>query len=173
MGGGSSGVYDPSSRSATYGNDLRNQANESIKNTEERLQRRLDDFSYSPRNVFISFHTEDEMQVKLLRYQAKDDRFDFSFRDYSVQEPFTDKWKTRVKERIERSEYTLCLIGEETHSRKAVNWELEQSYTMGKKVIGVRIYRDANHKIPEPIKRNKSKVINWNLGDIMEQLSEE
>ncbi len=173
MGGGSSGVYNPPSRSATYGKDLKNQANESIRNTEMRLQRRLTDFSYEPRNVFISFHTVDEMQVKLLRYQAKDDRFDFAFRDYSVQEPFSDKWKTRVKERIKRSDYTICLIGEDTHSREAVNWELNQSYKMDKKVVGVRIYRDAKHKIPEPIKRNKSKVVDWNLGDIMEQLSEE
>ena len=36
------------------------------------------------RNVFISFDVDDEGMVNLLRHQAKNDRFPFEFRDYSV-----------------------------------------------------------------------------------------
>lgn len=60
------------------------------------------------------------MQVKLLRYQSKDDRFNFKFRDYSAKVPFTERWKTQVKERIEQSSFTICMIGKETHKREAV-----------------------------------------------------
>lgn len=36
------------------------------------------------RNVFISFDISDKHTVNLLRSQAKDERFPFRFRDYSV-----------------------------------------------------------------------------------------
>lgn len=44
------------------------------------------------RNVFVSFDVDDEAQVRLLTYQARDDKFKFSFRDYSVKVPFDEKW---------------------------------------------------------------------------------
>ena len=38
------------------------------------------------RNVFISFDVDDKKMINLIRHQAKDDRFPFKFRDYSVKE---------------------------------------------------------------------------------------
>ncbi len=171
MGGGGGGIFYNASK-GIFTDELKNKAKESIKRTEKRIYEKKS-FIYPTRNVFISFHTADEMQVKLLRYQAKDDRFNFKFRDYSIKEPFSERWKTQCKERIKKCSFTICLIGEKTHSRPAVLWELEQSIRMGKKVIGVRIYQEANHKIPKPLKDHNCKIIDWNLGDIMEQLSEE
>jgi len=64
-----------------------------------------------PRNVFISFHIEDEPQVDLLRHQSKDNEFGIHFRDYSVKEPFDSAWKTRCRERIARTSATIVMIG--------------------------------------------------------------
>src|SRR3989344_6637177 len=67
--------------------------------------------SESKKNAFISFHIEDEAQVGLLRHQAKSDKFDLKFTDYSVKEPFDNKWKTRCEERIKQSSITIVMIG--------------------------------------------------------------
>jgi hypothetical protein len=118
------------------------------------------------KNVFISFHVEDEQRVNLLRAQAKSDRFDIDFRDYSIKEPFDEKWKTNCRERIAQTSVTICFIGEKTATREAVIWELEESYRQGKKVIGVRIYRDENHQIPAPLLKNNAPIVEWTIEDI-------
>jgi len=124
----------------------------------------------SKKRVFISFHMDDEAQVELLRQQAKDSKFDIEFIDYSVKEPFDNKWKTRCTERIKRSSVFICMIGPETHKREAVLWEANKAYELGKKVIGVRIYRDRNHRIPKPLLDNNAKIMYWDLADINEEL---
>ena len=58
------------------------------------------------------------------------------------------------------------MIGEKTATREAVNWELEEAYRQGKKVVGVRIYRDKNHQIPKQLIENNAPIVNWNLKDI-------
>lgn len=118
------------------------------------------------RNVFISFHVNDEKQVNLLRAQAKSERFDIEFRDYSVKEPFDERWKTNCRERIAQTSMMICMIGEKTAERKAVAWELEEAYRQGKRVIGVRIYKEKNHPIPKPLTDNNAPIIEWNLREI-------
>jgi len=122
------------------------------------------------RRVFISFHMEDEAQVNLLRHQAKDEQSDIQFTDYSVKEPFDEKWKTQATERIRRSSVVMVMVGAETHNREAVNWEIKKAYEMNKKVICVRIYRDKNHKIPQECKEKHAKVMNWDLKAISNEL---
>lgn len=92
------------------------------------------------KNIFISFAVEDENLIQLLRSQSKDPDFDMLFRDYSVKEPFDDKWKMHVRQRISQTSGTIIAIGKETAQSQAVNWETEESYRQGKKVIGVRLY---------------------------------
>jgi len=122
------------------------------------------------KNVFISFHVEDEAQVRLLTSQIKQGNSKLVFRDYSVKEPFDEAWRTRVRERISQTSVTIVMIGPETADRPAVNFEIEESYRQGKPVIGVRIYKDANHPIPEPMKRHNAPIVNWVLEDIQKEL---
>ena len=124
------------------------------------------------RNVFISFHVADEAYVELLRQQAKDEKYELEFRDYSVKEPFDEKWKTNCRERIAQTSCTVVMIGEETASREAVNWEIEESYRQGKKVIGVRIKKDKNHPIPKALKDHNAPIVNWNLKEIQKLLDD-
>lgn len=120
--------------------------------------------------VFISFHHEDEAQVNLLRQQAKNEQSDIQFTDYSVKEPFDEKWKTQCAERINRTSVVVVMVGPETHEREAVNWEINKAYELKKKVICVRIYRDEHHRIPQQCKDNNAKVINWDLNSIKTEL---
>ena len=124
------------------------------------------------RNVFISFHVADEAYVELLRQQAKDEKYELEFRDYSVKEPFDEKWKTNCRERIAQTSCTVVMIGEETASREAVNWEIEESYRQGKKVIGVRIKKDKKHPIPKALKDHNAPIVNWNLKEIQKLLND-
>lgn len=124
------------------------------------------------RNVFISFHIDDEAQVNLLRHQAKDNEFGLEFRDYSVKEPFDEKWKTNCRERISRTSALICMIGEKTAQREAVIWEIEEAYRQGKKVIGVRIHRDKHHPIPKPLLEHNAPIVEWNLAKISKLLED-
>ncbi len=123
------------------------------------------------RNVFISFHVGDEPQVNLLRSQAKDEAFGMEFRDYSVKEPFNERWKKNCSEKISQTSLTVCMIGPETASRPAVIWELEESYRQGKKVVGVRIYKDRHDPLPEPLIRHKAPDLAWKRDEINKHLS--
>src|SRR5438552_6580944 len=93
MGGGSS--YTPTSRSAEEAEQI---FNNSTKEIEAATSKPL------VRNVFISFSVADEAQVNLLRSQAKDPRFRLEFRDYSVKEPFDEKWKSNCRSEEHTSE---------------------------------------------------------------------
>jgi DNA-directed RNA polymerase subunit L len=135
--------------------------------SEKTTQQSLD---YKPKpRVFISFHIEDKYQVNLLRYQSKNsDQLEFT--DYSVKEPFDEKWKTQCTERIRQSSVLVVAIGEDTHKREAVLWEIKKAHELDKPVIGMRIYRDKNHVIPAPMKKNGDTVISWNLDDLQSEI---
>lgn len=110
--------------------------------------------------------------VDLLRHQVKSDKFDLEFTDYSIKEPYEDRWKMRCTERIRNSSVVVIMIGEHTHEREAVKWEISKAYELGKPVIGVRMHRNANHKVPEEMQRNGAKVVNWNMTDIQEAVDD-
>lgn len=109
---------------------------------------------------------DDGDQVNLLRHQAKEDRFDLEFTDYSVKEPFDEKWKSQCTERINQSSVVIVMIGKDTYTREAVLWEINKAYELGKPIVGVRIYKDANHTIPEPMRQNGAKIVNWKMDEI-------
>ena len=120
--------------------------------------------------VFISFHVEDENQVELLRQQAKDPRFKLEFTDYSVKEPFDEKWKTQCTERIKQSSVVVVAIGKDTHQREAVLWEIQKAYELGKPVIGMRIYKDANHTIPKLMRDHNARIVPWKVEELQKEL---
>ncbi|MDD4083188.1 MAG: TIR domain-containing protein [Sphaerochaetaceae bacterium] len=127
----------------------------------------LNDYSEKPR-VFLSFHIEDESQINFIRNQAKDGKLEFT--DYSVKEPFDEKWKTQCTERIRQSSMLIVMIGPETSQREAVDWEIRKAIELGKPVIGVRIYKDKNHPVPRALKEINAKVICWKLEDIQKEI---
>lgn len=118
------------------------------------------------RNIFISFAIEDERLVNLLRSQSKDPDFDMVFRDYSVKEPFDEKWKMHVRQRISQTSGTITAIGRETAKSNSVDWEIKETYRQGKKVLGVRLYRDRNDPVPPALRLHNAPIINWDTEEI-------
>lgn len=161
MGGGSSDFNLPQSSPSQSEQKFRTDVGDA-----EKFTRPVD----AKRNVFISFNTDDEWAVNLLRSQAKDERFDVDFRDYSIKEPFENAWKTQAEEIIQKTSVIIVMIGRDTASREAVNWEIRKAHELGKKVIGVRIYRDENLPIPSEMKTYGDPVINWDIKKLKEVL---
>lgn len=159
-GGGSGGYSGVSSSSVS---DSRGKFQNAL---QQKLEPRV-------RNVFISFHIDDENAVNLLRHQSKDNEFGIHFRDYSVKEPFDSAWKTRCRERISQTSATVVMIGPETHRREAVDWEIRESLRQGKKVIGVIIYKDRNDPIPSALRENNCRAVTWNLARMSKLLDED
>ena len=89
--------------------------------------------------VFISFRHEDKPQVNGLRLLAANDKFDIEFYDESLQVPIDSEnakyIKSRIKEKIDRTSVTVCLVSALTHTSAWVNWELETSLARGNKII--------------------------------------
>lgn len=108
-----------------------------------------------PRRVFISYQHEDRHAKELLKAQAKNKRFNIAFNDRSPEKPFSKKWKTRMKNRIEDSSATVIMIGKNTYKSKAVNWEIEQSRRTGNKIIGVQIHPDQHHRLPQAMRKSE------------------
>ena len=123
------------------------------------------------RNVFISFDADDKGMVNLFRVQAKNGRFPFRFRDYSVKEPFERGWKKEVRNLIHLSSAVIVAIGRNTYKSRAVNWEVDEAYNQGKQVIGVRLHRNKRHKIPSA-RYMYDEITYWDTNKIADILGE-
>lgn len=165
MGGGGSSFRGTSSTSAQQAGAVFDKATQDV---EQKVKRRGEE--HRVRNVFISFHSEDERKVDLLRSQARREEFDLEFKDYSVKAPIDGKWKREVDNKIDNTSATIVMIGPHTAERPNVQYEIETSYAKGKKVIGVMIRSDKNYKIPNAMRDNKAPIVPWKLDAIQKEL---
>jgi hypothetical protein len=125
------------------------------------------------RNVFISFTNEDKPQVEMLRRQAQREDSALNFNDWSLRAPFdserADYIRKGILERIRQSSVTLVYVSDQTAKSEWVNWEVEESIKLGKKVVGVH-GGELPRKLPPAIKKHGIRVIVWNLESIAREL---
>ena len=164
MGGGSSYVGSTTSDSISQAGDVFDSATKDI---EKKVGRERE---HRVRNVFISFHNEDERKVDLLRSQARREEYGIDFRDHSVKAKIDAKWKKEVDKKIDSTSATIVMIGEHTAERTNVAYEVERSYAKDKKVIGVMIRSDRNYKVPKQMKENNAHIVPWKLDAIQSEL---
>ncbi len=119
--------------------------------------------------AFISFEMEDKWARDFLIQHAKDKKNDIEFYDYSVHEPFDEKWKTNCKARIAQTKGTIVLIGSTSYKSEAVLWEIAETKRQELPIFGIQISSDKTYTIPEGVPA--SKVIRWNFDSILSQLS--
>ena len=123
------------------------------------------------KNLFISFTFEDANEVNLLRAQAKNDNSDLEFNDWSVKDAFDSKnadyIKRQIAERIQRSSTTVVYVSDQTKNSQWVNWEVETSLKLDKRVIAVHKGDSPPKSLPDSVNKNeKILVIPWkNLRD--------
>jgi len=118
--------------------------------------------------AFISFQVEDQWARNLIVYQAHN-TYNIQFIDFSVHEPFDEKWKTNCRSRIAKTKGTIVLVGHTTWRSEAVLWEIAETISQKHPIFGIQINRGKTHRIPQGLP--KSKVIRWNEDAIVRQLS--
>lgn len=132
---------------------------------EQRAKEILREGQTGRKNVFISFAYEDIDEVNLLRGQAKNENADIEFNDVSVREPFDSERaeyvKQKIRERINRCSTTVVYLSPATENSKWVDWEVDKSIELGKRVIAVHSGTTAPTILPEFITRHKIKVLPW------------
>lgn len=91
------------------------------------------------KRVFLSFRVEDRKQVDGIRLMAANDGFDLEFYDESVRVPYDSDnaayIRSKIREKINRTTVTVCLVNSLTHTSKWVDWEIETSAAKGNKII--------------------------------------
>ena len=77
------------------------------------------------KRVFISFDFDHDAELRdALVGQAKNSDSPFSIADWSVHERFEANWRERVRDRIRRTDLTIVICGEHTHTARGVAAEL-------------------------------------------------
>jgi len=161
MGGGGGGGFSPTD----------------IKKLEEAAKKKLTDAAASTsRHIFISFAVEDENEVNLLRGQAKDERTDLQFDDFSLKEAINSKdddyIKLKIREQIDRTSVTAVYLTDNSVNSKWVNWEIEESIKRGKGVIGVYKGDTPPKELPSAFKKNKCKAVKWSHEELSKAIEE-
>ena len=153
---------------------------ETLGKLEEKAKQKLREASEDvSRNVFISFAYEDADEVNLLREQAKDEKTDLEFKDYSVKEAFDSKdadyIKRQIREKMDKTSVTIVYLSPHSAKSPWVNWEIEESLKRGKGVIGVYKGETPPAALPKAFTENNCKAVKWsheNLKKAIEKASQ-
>lgn len=128
-------------------------------------------------NVFISHHGKDDKHVQRLKERLRESGY--HIRNSSID---STKYQNKIpsdrvvarylRKGISWAGTVICLIGEKTHTRPWVNYEVRNAHLQGKKIVGIYKYGCNNSvEMPKALKRYKESIIGWNsldkLGDIM------
>ena len=137
-------------------------------------------FSFSSKTktkkrVFISFAHEDRAQVDGLRLLNANDAFDIEFYDESVRTAVDSESKAYIRkvirEKINRSSVTVCMIGKRTHDSEWVDWELEESDSKGNTIIAMALKGIGEAALPKLIKEKGLTFHGWDhkkLGELID-----
>jgi hypothetical protein len=109
--------------------------------------------------TFISFAAEDKKYRDFLVGQAKNTDSPIEIADWSVQEPFDEKWKTQCRQRIKKTQLMIMLVGKQTYKAEGACWEVNTAKEEGIPVFGIHINKDDKGTIPKELLG--SPVIEW------------
>jgi hypothetical protein len=142
---------------------------------EEAAKRKLLEAGDGIRHVFISFAYEDLADVNLLRGQAKNERTDLEFDDYSVKAAYdsanAEYIKRKISEKIDRVSVTMVYLSPNAARSQWVNWEIEESIRRGKGVIGMYSGDAAPAAVPPAFLANRCTAVKWSHAAITDAIN--
>ena len=132
------------------------------------------------RHVFISHHHADDNDVDsltaLLRHAGYDIR-NSSIRAKPANRRRLERGEVKdetirrlLRMKISWAGQVIVLVGQHTHERPWVNWELEQAHKQGKRIIGVYARGRTDAALPPALEKYASAIVGWNSGSIMPAL---
>ena len=130
------------------------------------------------KNIFISHHGVDDKQVQDLKKRLKNAGYDprnssVDSTKHQARRPSDAVIARYLRGCVKWAGTFICLIGDDTHSRPWVNYEIEQAHKLGKPIVGIYKHGCANTvELPEAFKKYGGSPIGWNsldkLGDILD-----
>jgi len=82
-----------------------------------------------------------------------------------------DYIKSILRPRINWAGTTVVLIGDKTHKRDWVDWEIEQANKLGKRIVGVYIRGCSDADIPENLENYGDALVAWNGDSIVDAIN--
>ncbi len=114
---------------------------------------------------FLEFHRGRQGEGVRFTLLAANPNYDLEFYDESVRVPIESRdaeyVKRRIREKINRTSVTVCLISENTHKSKWVDWELEESHEKGNSIIAMGLKEVARAVLPRLIKEKNLTFHSW------------
>lgn len=151
-------------------------SNADLKQLEEKAKQALKTSSGTGCHVFISFAYEDENAVKLLRGQARNEKSELSFDDFSLRQAVNSEneeyIKQRIRKRIERASVTVVYLTADSAKSKWVDWEIAESLKRGKGVIGVYQGDAPPRELPAAFNTHGLKTVKWSHQELMNAIGE-
>lgn len=109
--------------------------------------------------AFVSFAAEDARIRDLFVGQGKHSDTEWQIIDWSLHEPFDEKWKTQTRPRIARSDVVIMLVGPKTYRAEGAIWEVDCAKEERVPVFGVWISKTKRGPIPSCL--SSRNVIPW------------
>lgn len=123
------------------------------------------------KNVFISHYHKDESNILKLKnllapkgYQIKNSSVESS-KPNKLKNP--DAIRRLLRMRIHWAGTFICLIGPKTHTRKWVDWEIDQANKKGKRIVGLFIHGASESDVPKNFEKYGDSLVCWNSDKII------
>ena len=118
--------------------------------------------------AFISFAAEDDRSRDLFVGQGKHPDTPWEIADWSIYEPFSEKWKTQMRPRIARCHVLIQLVGPQTYAAQGAIWEVNCAKEENVPAFGVWISKTARGPVPSCFAA--SSVIDWTWDGVGEMI---
>ncbi len=122
------------------------------------------------RRVFLSYHAEDQQQIRGFRLMVSNPNVALDIYDEGLQEAINSERssyiKQRIRPKIETASVLLCLIGNGTAWRDWVDWEINTAYEMRKGICGVRL-KGSRGRTPPLLKELGAPIAQWDVQQIV------
>lgn len=133
------------------------------------------------KHVFISHHHRDDAAVDKLTALLKGREIDLRnssiralrpenrerFEQRKVSDNTIKRW---LRRKVSWATTVIVLIGEHTHSREWVDWEIEQAHRQGKPIIGVFEHGGLDAEVPVGLKKYGCTTVAWNAQSIIDAI---
>lgn len=122
-------------------------------------------------NIFISHYGEDERSLDRLKERLREKGCDVrnssvekkKYRPYKVTDATIARY---LRICIRWSKTFIVMIGEHTHERPWVNYEIREAARQGKRIVGIYMHGCSNGvELPDAYKRYGGSPLGWNSLD--------
>ena len=123
------------------------------------------------KRAFISFDFDhDEDLRNLLVGQARNPGSPFTISNWSLKESFTGNWKEKVRQRIRRTDLTIVICGEHTHTATGVAAEVTITREEGKPYFLLYGRKDKTCRKPTSA-RTSDKIYRWTWDNLKQLIA--